>query len=336
MRELNREINQEIEREYALRRNNAFARAESISKEVHLAYPEILECEQAINQHGISYLQASLNNNKVEQDLASRELAMHQMKLHSLLKEYGLSPDYDEPKWHCSLCQDTGMAGNRYCSCYDKLRQEKLARLLPSALLPDARFENWDLRIYPEEINADGRNMKPRKYMATLKDIVHTYCEHFAALENKNLFFSGQEGSGKSWVISSIAAEISQKGYAVFMLPAAVFFDLTQEWHQLKNSFRPDPDRFREMRLLTEALWDCDLLILDDLGTESQKDASYTDLLLLLDDRHRENLHTVIASNLSANDLRRVYDKRIASRISGNFLCYQLPPVDLRRQVSVD
>ncbi|HZW98024.1 MAG: ATP-binding protein [Clostridiaceae bacterium] len=332
MRELNREINQEIEREYALRRNTALAEAEKKSKAIHLEHPDILECEQAVNQYGISYLQASLGNNKADQDLAAKELEIHQERLCGLLKKYGLSPDYAEPKWHCSQCQDTGLAGNHYCSCYDKLRQEKLSRLLPSASLPQARFENWDLDLYPEEINTDGRKMKPREYMATLKDIVRTYCEYFSALENKNLFFSGQEGSGKSWVISSIAADIMEKGYTVFMLPAAVFFDLMQEWHQLKNSFRPDPDRFREMQLLTEALWDSDLLVLDDLGTEIQKDASYIDLLLLLDDRHRESLHTVIASNLSANDLRRVYDKRIASRISGNFLCYQLPYVDLRRR----
>ncbi len=332
MRELNREINQEIEREYARRRNTALAAAENQSEAIHKEYPDILECERAVNHFGISYLQASLGNNKADLDHASRELENYKKRLQSLLNQYGINHDYDEPKWHCSKCQDTGLAGNNYCSCYDKLRQEKLARMLPSALLPQARFENWDIRLYPEEITTDGRTMKPREYMETLKDIVRTYCKYFSVLENRNLFFSGQEGSGKSWVISSIAADIMERGYAVFMLPAAVFFDLMQEWHQLKNSFRPDPDRFREMQLLTEALWDCDLLVLDDLGTEIQKDASYTDLLLLLDDRHRENLHTVIASNLSANDLRRVYDKRIASRISGNFLCYQLPYVDLRRK----
>ncbi|HHV42553.1 MAG TPA: ATP-binding protein [Clostridiaceae bacterium] len=330
MRALNRELNLEIEREYARRRNLAHAQSEERRKRIHAKYPRIKITEELIRLRGLDYLQSTFNDDEEHRWNAYQSLKEVEDELRSLLRQYGVTNDYAEPLWHCEKCQDKGLIGDYYCSCYEELRRDKLAALLPSAIIEEANFSNFDLSLYPEEIEKDGQIIRPRDYMATLKDIVSTYSRHFSLLENRNLFFSGQEGSGKTWLISCLTAEVSKQGYSVFMLPAASFFDLMREWHQLKNSYKPDPDRYKEMELLTEALWDCDLLVLDDLGTEIQKDTSYTDLLLLLDHRHRDKLHTVIASNLSANDLRRIYDKRIASRISGNFLCYQLPPVDLR------
>lgn len=330
MRELNRELNLEIEKEYTRRRNLANLKAEQKTAAIHQRYPEILELEQSINLQGVSYLQLSLKEDKKNASEALERLEQAKRQLAAFLSKNNLASDYSEPDWLCPKCQDTGMDGDQYCSCYELLRQKLLTALLPSAVIPEASFENCDLDIYPEEIVLQDRVLRPRDYMRTLKDIVRTYCEHFSLLENRNLFFSGQEGSGKSWLISCIATDVKERGYNIFMLPAAVFFDLLQEWHQLKSSFRPDPERYKEVQLLVEAIWACDLLLLDDLGTELQRDGNYADLLLLLDDRQRKRLHTVIASNLSANDLHRVYDKRIASRISGNFLCYQLPSVDLR------
>lgn len=330
MGELGHELNLEIEKIYSQRRNLAQAQAEQKRRLIIAEYPQIVELEDAVNQKGLVYLQSSLGADEAGRQQADRELSKAEQRLKDYMFERGISLDYAEPVWHCPKCQDTGLVLEGYCTCYEELRQELLSQMLPSALLPEASFAQTDPGVYPEEIVKNGRKSRPREHMKTMLDIARTYSQHFSLLENKNLFFSGQEGSGKTWLISCIARAVMARGYAVFVLSASVFFDLLQEWNQQKISFRPDPDRYRELQILTEALWNCDLLILDDLGSEIQKDLSYTDLLLLLDRRQQDGLHTIITSNLNAVDLQEIYDKRIASRISGNFLCYKMPEVDLR------
>ena len=163
--------------------------------------------------------------------------------------------------------------------------------------------------------------------MKTMLDYPHLQ-SHFSLLENKISFF--RTGRKRQDLADQLYCKRGNgSGYSVFVLPASVFL-ISSRMESAKISFRPDPDRYNELQILTEALWSCDLLILDDLGSEIQKDLSYTDLLLLLDRRQQEGLHTIITSNLNAIDLQEIYDKRIASRISGNFLCYKMPEVDLR------
>lgn len=330
MSELSRELNLEIENIYSQRRNLAQAQAEQRRLLTIAQYPRIEELEDVVNQKGLIYLQSSLGEDETVRQQADRDLDKAEQRLKDYLLEKGIPLDYAEPVWHCSKCQDTGLVEGCYCTCYEELRQALLSQMLPSALLPGVSFDQTDPAVYPEEIIKNGQKSRPREHMKIMLDIARTYSQHFSLLENKNLFFSGQEGSGKTWLISCIASAVMAQGYSVFVLSAAVFFDFLQEWNQQKISFRPDPDRYKELQILTEALWNCDLLILDDLGSEIQKDLSYSDLLLLLDQRQQEGRHTIITSNLNAVDLQKIYDKRVASRISGNFLCYKMPEVDLR------
>ncbi len=340
MQALNDEINTKIAEVYRQRRRQAERSGILRRDDIHRRYPEIKALEQKVQVKGTSYLVAVGKDASKGQALDGTVEAVKESKLAlekvrqelaDLLQLQGISSDYAAPQWHCELCRDTGIIGHEPCSCYQELYRRELERIIPSAAIPEVSLANYGLTIFPEEpVPVGAKMIQPREYMATIRDIARAYCGHFSELKDRNMFFSGQPGSGKTWLLSGIAHDINAQGKTVLMLSADYFFDLLAEIRMLKYSFRPEPDRYARSEMIAEAIRDCDLLIIDDLGRERQDDNSYMDLLQLLDSRIRDKAHMIIASNQDIDYLQRKYDGRVAGRIAGNFLSYSLLPIDLR------
>ncbi|NLL76279.1 MAG: ATP-binding protein [Clostridiales bacterium] len=231
-----------------------------------------------------------------------------------LLVSSGFPSDYLEPVYDCPDCKDTGYIDGKKCHCF---RQVEISMLYEqshiSKMLMHENFSNLSYEYYSGED------------LLLFKDAVNT-CKKF--IENfdsvyQNLFFYGTVGSGKSFLSGCVAKELIEKGRSVLYFSSVVFFEtLSQLSYGFKNK-----DSFREA---CDDFYECDLLIIDDLGAEVVNNYTSSQLFSCLNERHIRHKATVISTNLSLEELRIRYSDRIFSRITSNYTLCKLSGPDIR------
>ena len=208
----------------------------------------------------------------------------------------------------CSLCGGSGYIGSTMCECLQELcRQEQkkeVALLVSSA----ERFEKFRLDYYSAQV--DSRyGASPRAIMERNFNICRKYAYGFGP-GSGNLLFVGGTGLGKTFLSASIAAVVADRGFSVAYESAQHLFAKLE-----KNRFNPDD----ESRAQAEALGNCDLLIIDDLGTEMPGNFVTAALYNLLNDRLLAGKAMIISTNLNVEEAARRYSPQIASRLQGSF-----------------
>lgn len=232
----------------------------------------------------------------------------------TLLISAGFPADYLNPIYDCPDCKDTGYIDSKKCHCF------KLAEI---TLL----YEQSNIRKMLEKENFSTLSYEYYKGedLARFKDNVDT-CKKFTKnfnLNYHNLFFYGTVGTGKSFLSGCIAKELIENGYSVIYFSASGFFEtLSQYSFDYKNK--------EELRELYEDLYKCDLLIIDDLGTELTNNFVTSQLFSCLNERHLGKKSTIISTNLSLEDLRNRYSDRIFSRITSNYEICKFSGQDIR------
>ena len=208
----------------------------------------------------------------------------------------------------CSLCGGSGYIGSTMCECLQELcrqEQKKEVALLSSN---SERFEKFRLDYYSDRV--DSRyGASPRVIMEHNLNICRKYAYHFGP-GSGNLLFVGGTGLGKTFLSACIAAVVADRGFSVAYESAQHLFAKLE-----KNRFNPD-DQSREQ---VEALEDCDLLIIDDLGTEMPGNFVTAALYNLVNDRLLRNKAMIISTNLNVEEAARRYSPQIASRLQGSF-----------------
>ena len=231
-----------------------------------------------------------------------------------LLEDYGLSSDYLEPVYECPDCKDTGYIDGRKCHCF---KQAMITLLYEQSNIREMlRTENFDNLSYEYYEGKD---------LSRFKNAVNT-CRNFIKNFNSdyhNLFLYGTVGTGKSFLSGCVAKELIERGHSVIYFSATSLFDLLS-----KNSF--DYKNREELRETYADLYQCDLLIVDDLGTELTNQFVASQLFALLNERHMGKKATVISTNLSLEELRNRYSDRIFSRITSNYEICKLSGQDIR------
>ena len=231
-----------------------------------------------------------------------------------LLEDYGLPADYLNPVYVCPDCRDTGYIDGRKCHCF---RQAMISLLYEQSNIQEMlRTENFDALSYEYYEGED---------LSRFKNAVDT-CRNFIKNFNSdyhNLFFYGTVGTGKSFLSGCVAKELIESGHSVIYFSATGLFDLLS-----KNSF--DYRNREELREIYADLYQCDLLIVDDLGTELTNQFVTSQLFALLNERHMGKRATIISTNLSLEELRNRYSDRIFSRITSNYEICKLSGQDIR------
>ncbi len=231
-----------------------------------------------------------------------------------LLKDYGLPEDYLEPVYECPDCKDTGYVDGGKCHCF---RQSMITLLYEQSNIQEMlRTENFNALSYEYYTGDD---------LTRFQNAVRT-CQNFIKNFNSdyhNLFFYGTVGTGKSFLSGCVAKELIERGHSVIYFGATGLFDLLS-----KNSF--DYKNREELRSAYADLYQCDLLIVDDLGTELTNQFITSQLFALLNERHMGKKATIISTNLSLEELRNRYSDRIFSRITSNYEVCKLSGQDIR------
>ena len=242
--------------------------------------------------------------------------------------------DYLEPEFECKSCKDTGFietaSGMEKCSCY---RQKYINHLFSQSnikLLDEENFSRFNENLFPDTVDEEkyGIKISPRENIIKIRERALDFIESLDKPEEKNLFFCGFTGVGKTFMINCVAAELLKKGRTVLYQTAPVLFKTINDYRlmALKDNSVDDTGYSN--------IFSVELLIIDDLGTETPTAARYAELLNILTTRHKSNLSspckTIISTNIGINRLHEFYDERVASRIIGGFDLFRFAGEDIR------
>lgn len=312
------------------RRTKAERRAEQVREEVYRRVPRIEELEKEISSCGILAVRAVLNGGDVKsatQDLRAKSLSM-QKEVKKLLKENGYEENCFEPHYNCKYCKDTGYIEKDgrtvYCPCFKRLLVatacEELNRTAPLRL---STFESFDLNMYSHEVDKES-GVSPFDKMQK----IYNYCVQYARTftpESKTILMRGGTGLGKTHLSLAIANEVTRRGFGVIYVSAPMLMSTLSNMHFSKES--NDSEYF-------EMLTKCDLLIIDDLGTEFSNTFSNTQFYNLCNSRMLLRKPLIINTNLSITELEKTYTSRFISRIYGEGVRLNFVGDDIRLKKS--
>lgn len=227
----------------------------------------------------------------------SQKLQLAQANRSSILTDLGLNL---EPVFECESCRDTGYSDGKLCKCIKKELSNQIARICGISQIIKCDFDSCDLSIFSE--------LKQQKNMEMNYKKMKQYCDKFPSDNINTIVFSGETGTGKTYLISIIANELSCKGFDVFFTTA---FGLNNIF--LKSHTAP----IEEKNQYIAPLIDCDLLIIDDLGTEPiYRNVSIEYLYAIINERKTKQKQTLISTNLVLDKILNRYGERFFSRLN--------------------
>lgn len=218
------------------------------------------------------------------------------------------APGYLNEAPICDNCGGSGYVGSAMCNCLAALCRQEQKKELAQLSSGQERFENFRLDYYPEKIDR-AFGASPRAIMELTLKNCRQYAKDFAA-GSGNLLFVGGTGLGKTFLSACIAGEVTDRGFSVAYESAPSLFAKLE-----KNRFNPD----EQSKLDAQNFLDCDLLIVDDLGTELPGNFVTAALYSLVNDRLLAGKSMIVSTNLNIDEIAKRYSPQIASRLQGNF-----------------
>lgn len=253
---------------------------------------------------------------------AKNENLALQMERRELIAS-NFEPGYLDDSPICEHCGGTGYVGSTMCECLTELCRQEQKRELTFLNVGKESFEQFRLEYYPDRIDPrQGVNI--RSIMEKTFQICRRYAMEFTE-RSENLLFSGGTGLGKTFLSACIARTVADRGYSVCYETASHLFAKME-----RAKFNGD----EEARKDAEKYAACDLLIVDDLGTEMGGQFTTSALYTLVNDRILSGKATIISTNLNSEDLEKRYSPAIASRLRGNFRRIAFMGEDIRLKKS--
>ncbi|MDR2931950.1 MAG: ATP-binding protein [Oscillospiraceae bacterium] len=237
------------------------------------------------------------------------ENAYLQKQREKLLVDAGFPPDYLAEKPFCARCGDSGYIGTQMCDCLASLlRAQAHAHLSMSAQAGDRSFAGFDLSLYPREAEA-GTGVSPQARMREIYDFCVEYADGFTQ-DSDSLLFLGQTGLGKTHLSLAIAQCVTEKGFGVLYTPAQRLMDRLES-----EKFGKAPEDRENYVDNMNIVLTCDLLILDDLGTEFATSFTASTLYNIVNTRIVEKRPTIMSTNLDPQGIEKRYSQRMVSRL---------------------
>ncbi len=306
---------QQRQEEYQSRRERIFRRQ-----------PRLREIENELRATMSRIISAALRKGNDPRPAVERlrddNLRLQQEK-RSLLRQMGLPEDCLDEKPACPLCNDTGYQDGRVCQClrtyYAQEQQLELSRMLD---LGNQSFDSFNLDWYSDRL-APGQPKSARQHM---EERVYETCVNYAHSFGKkmnNLLLFGAPGLGKTHLSAAIAREVSGKGFSVVYDTAGHVFERFEVQKFSREGEEADSDVTRVLN--------CDLLILDDLGTEMTTAFVQSALYQIVNTRLMERKSTIISTNLTPEKLSQRYSPQLASRIEGEYQLLPFVGEDIRK-----
>lgn len=289
-------------------------------KEINTKLPMVTSIERQIAKLSVELSINILNNVQNKDDYIKRikdKITDLRVQKSELLVSYGYSIDYLEIHYRCSKCKDTGFINNKKCSCYkQKLIDYFYKNSSLNELIKKCNFSNFNFEYFSNN-RSNSEPLSPRKNVEKIVSTCWNYIKNFN-MHKEHLLFYGSSGTGKTFLSCCIAKELLDSGFLVVYRTAD---DLIQNLRQLK--FNGDDQ-------LEDLLYNCDLLIIDDLGSEQINGFTKTELFNFLNKKLLTQKKMIISTNYSLEEILKNYSERISSRLIGNFTLCKFYGEDIR------
>ena len=305
----------QLDNEYRLRKHY---------EEAYSRIPELKEIDDTISSLSVEKARHLLSGDESALASFKEMLSGLSARKQKLLTGHQLPADYLELSYSCPDCKDTGYIGTEKCHCFKKAIIDLLyTQSNLQGILERENFSTCSLEYYSGSHIDPLTGRSSLEAMQTALKVCHEFVDTFSD-DFRNLLLYGDTGVGKTFLSHCIAKELIEASYSVIYFSAAQFFEFLAE-----NTFGkkdvPDKDAFRH-------IYDCDLLIIDDLGTEFANSFTVSQLFVCLNERILRRKSTIISTNLALEDIKSIYSDRIFSRISSSYTMLRLTGDDIRIQ----
>lgn len=340
---MNNKIKNDIEKIYSDRRIAAVRLQERRKQLVYTQIPRIKEIDNLIRAVCICISHAKAGVRPGERllatfpaeiqyyfDMSEAELNTRLSELkeerNAILTQTDIVASYMDNTYECSLCQDTGYIKEgvilHRCPCYKKLLVSMLKK--QSVMFNEYHtFDNFRSDLYSDSINPEKYDIEisPRQHMENVLANVRGFADNFDNPSYGNMIFSGRTGTGKTFMANCVMSQLLDSGKEVLFIPANALF---KPFAVYENEERETMNDLRDM------IYGCDLLIIDDLGSEKMTSSRYSEFIDILNTRAAGGKKILITTNLSPRNIRDTYDERISSRLLGMYDIYRFVGDDIR------
>ena len=311
----------EIIRQYNVKQLKNQHLLEKRTTEVYEKDPRFAEIDAEISHSSVACAKQMLEGDDHALSALKEQIQRLGEEKKKLLSIYGYTPDYLTLSCECPDCKDTGYRNNHRCHCFIQAAIDLVyTQSNIKEILQQENFSTFSYDYYSTELKNPATGLTSietaKRAVNTCKDFIHNFDSSF-----ENLCFYGESGVGKTFLSNCVAKELLDSGHSVIYFTAFQLFDIFE-----KNTFEKDTDAMASH----QNIFDCDLLIIDDLGTELANSFTTSQLFLCLNERILRKKSTIISTNLSMEDLAATYSERICSRIFNSYTLIKLFGDDIR------
>lgn len=310
-----------IRQEYSTKYLKAQEVADAREAEVHAAIPELRALDRRLSGLGLEILRIVHEGGDIHAGLETLRKQNDELRAirKKILTDHGYPEDYTDIHYECTKCADTGFVDCKMCDC---MRQKLIEAGYESSgvghLLRTQSFETFSLDYYAGDARSYAR-------MKRVRDMMKAYADGFRPGEADNLALFGGTGLGKTHLSSAVARVVIEKGYDVLYTSAVgMLSDFEQQRFGNASGIGNQAN--------TSRYYDCDLLIIDDLGTEVGNQFTTSVLYDVINTRLNRQQATIISTNLEPDEFRKRYWDRITSRVFGEYSILQFMGKDIRAQ----
>lgn len=318
------EILDELQQAYASQREENYREEARRQAEACGRIPGLAEALEKRGALIASGLKSALRHSGSLQRLPEQMQAQNR-EIARLLAQGGFPEDYLAPVYRCARCQDTGYVGDTVrtmCPCMQRELNRRLCRQLGLESREEQSFERFRPEVFPNDRPLQNWPLTQRELMLSVRDQCRDWCDAWPETPVRTLLLSGPSGLGKTFLLHAMAKRLLERGLNVALISAYRFVEAARQ-----AVFERQGDAL-------DSLMGCDVLLMDDLGSEPVIDnITHVHLYNLVNERLNGGKATVLSTNLSVRELKEHYTERIASRLTDKHsgLVLELRGQDIRR-----
>lgn len=318
------ETNNKVTHILAQRREQNLIDQKKRINEVYKKIPSMESLDKNIRELGYIIIQDGLKGDDTEKK--ENDLKQLRMEKARILEANGFEKDYMEIRYHHPICKDTGFVGTKMCSCRKQLIiDQNYSQSNIRSLISRENFRNFDDSLFSDNPYKDYP-ITPYQNIQHIKKSLYGFINNFDK-QNNNLYIFGDVGRGKTYLLNSIAKEILDRNYSVLYMTSSRLFKFLNDYNWA----------FEEARAKHQEQFDfileCDLLIIDDLGSEPSSKNDSANLFEVVNNRMIAGKTIIFSTNFDETMLSEMYGDRIFSRIIGNSEVYEIFGEDLRLKI---
>lgn len=321
--------------EYDTKRIKAISDADIRKQEIYDSIPELQSIETKLHTISLNTVKSMLISSPEEKENYLKDLEEKSNTLiidkNKVLKKHGIKESDLSPKFDCLICKDTGYvtlpnSQTVLCNCLKQRLYDIQYNKSNIGNLDKENFDTFNFNMYSNDINKElySSDISPRENIKVIYEKAQEFVKNFDDPEEKNIMFLGPTGLGKTFLSNCIAKALLEQGKTVLYQTAPVMLD-----DIIATRF----DKKQDSSLIDNLL-NVDLLIIDDLGTETMNNMKFTELFTIINTRLLNQSHkitkTIISSNLDLKSIFTIYNERIGSRLAGHYNIYRFFGDDIR------